>query len=63
MFGRSSYSLVIAADLSSDTATKFSDYRSQYIATASRRSIIITTRDVSFRDDAIISAQNQPAPL
>lgn len=59
MFGRSSYSLVIAADLS---ATKFSDYRSQYVASGCR-TIIITTRDGSFRDDAITSAQNQSAPL
>lgn len=47
---------MIAADRPSDTATNFSDYRSRYVATLG----IITTRDVSFRDGAIISAENEP---
>jgi len=61
MFGRSSsYRLVIVADLSSDTATKFSII-AHNTSNSSRWPLdTVTSRDVFFRDDAIISAQNEP---
>lgn len=39
----------------------FRDYRAQYVATTPDRSTLFRTRDALFRDDAVISAENEPS--
>lgn len=50
---------MIVADLTSDTATKFSII-AHNTSNCSGSLDTVTSRDISFRDDAIISVQNEP---